>query len=430
MSFRLALEYILVRARDIQKQLNTAVNCGGDKDRTVPVVVNFSYGILGGSHDGKHVIEKDARSLIEAHKTAGGGEVTLAIPAGNSNLQRGHCRSEPGVASLRIPWRLQPDDQTSSFLEVWVPKEVSKLTLKLVAPNGQTVSLPDAPVVELQSGKSLNLIKAPFSPAKNGIVGSFAFSQPDQGGKKQLFIAMAATTKPNELPANSQGTLASGIWDLEVTAVNMPSNGRIEAWILRDDSPLGARIQARQSYFDDAEFRRFTQEGDVKSRDIEDPWSAVRHAGTLNGMATDPNAGADDPIFVVGAVLERGGYPDDPDSTQDDAQEVAYSSTSGPEMRDPDIAAHSDSSRALGGKVVAGSRRGSSVVLNGTSVAAPQLARWIADQYAMNPAISPSAMRTKMKTSFKDTTLAVERTGERRLPVDRYPLKVDRRTFS
>ena len=58
----------------------------------------------------------------------------------------------------------------------------------------------------------------------------------------------------------------------------------------------------------------------------------------------------------------------------------------------PDLTAPSEDSIACHGILSAGTRSGSVVAMNGTSVAAPQFARWLADQIAAGqPVVTPPA---------------------------------------
>ncbi|MCB1833589.1 MAG: S8 family serine peptidase [Geminicoccaceae bacterium] len=424
--FNAALEYILSRVRDMQKGWKAIAG----PDATVPVIVNLSYGMNGGAHDGSHPIERTARQLIHHHEDAGGGKVAITLPAGNANLQRIHCRSAPGVASLELPWRLQPCDRTSSFLEIWFPGEVDRVTLRIRTPDGEELAGPDgSAAIVFRDGDEYPLVKdQPAKPGSCGTVGWLAFDQPERGGGKCLHIAFAPTERP-DMPASLSGLaipgpVPAGLWQLEVEAGSMPDTGVIRAWILRDDSPMGARVQGRQSFFDHPGYRRFTPGGDVKSRDDSSPPSTVSRAGTLNGIITGTGDAAPktDPIFVAGAWIAREGYLDRPHVPQ----AVAYSSTAGAKMRHPDFACESDTSRALPGKIVAGSRSGSLVALNGTSMAAPQLARRIARALAANPDRSPYRLREDLMTGLTPFEDDPARVGKGCLETDRHPLKIER----
>jgi hypothetical protein len=173
-------------------------------------------------------------------------------------------------------------------------------------------------------------------------------------------------------------TVPSGIWEIEVTNTGS-RDADFDAWIARDDTALGWPIGGRQSYFDDPEYVRFDRAG--RYVELDDPRSYVRRAGTLNGLATGART-------VVVAGLRKS------DRT------VARYSAAGPIVvnpgtppfpiprpgPDPDAAAVSEDSPALRGILAAGTHSGAVVAMGGTSVAAPQVTRWIAGQMALGKA--------------------------------------------
>jgi hypothetical protein len=53
------------------------------------------------------------------------------------------------------------------------------------------------------------------------------------------------------------------------------------------------------------------------------------------------------------------------------------------------------------GVLAAGTHSGSNFAMNGTSVAAPQLSRWITDVFAVNPKIPAPQLRALLKASAK-----------------------------
>ena len=121
-------------------------------------------------------------------------------------------------------------------------------------------------------------------------------------------------------------------------------------------------IRGRQSYFVDPLYDPLRY---LKSATDDTPGSAalVRRRGTLTGIATGTGA------------LVAAGY------RHSDRKHVRYSSagpTRGPRVG-PDCGAVTDQSRSLPGLLAAGTRGASVVRLVGTSVAAPQLARWAAN---------------------------------------------------
>jgi hypothetical protein len=119
---------------------------------------------------------------------------------------------------------------------------------------------------------------------------------------------------------------------------------------------------------------------DVQGREIEEdnhpdqPPCHVKRAGLINAIATGERA------VVIGGFLRK------------DYRPARYSAggpitpkqggTLDPNLRKPDALAVSEDSKVHAGVLAAGSRSGSVVALNGTSVAAPQITRWIADELA------------------------------------------------
>ncbi|MCB9942838.1 MAG: S8 family serine peptidase [Geminicoccaceae bacterium] len=392
--FLTGLQYVLQRVRDMQ-----AAFADG---RKLPVVVNFSYGITSGPHDGRHVIERVTRLLIANHKARGGGEVTLLLPAGNSNLARGHAHSAPGATSITLPWRLQPADQTASYMEVWFPENAGKVVLKLTAPDGRPVTQGDGgQETEFSHPDCAQLLVDPDGGKDADVAGLLWYHQPVPGGLRRLVVCLA----PTEIPADPwlagkpvlRRGIPSGIWRFElryeVPGGAVPAEARIMAWIARDEPPFGSRVQARQSYFDEPSYERFTPDGDVLVGDPAETSSVVRREGTINGLATDGGAGDDDPFFIAGAYLSSGHYS----GRGGNSHETAYSSTAFGNGRRPDAAAPADYSRGLPGVLAAGTHSGSTVVLNGTSVASPQIARRIADLLANDPTLTPSAIRQRIR---------------------------------
>jgi hypothetical protein len=148
----------------------------------------------------------------------------------------------------------------------------------------------------------------------------------------------------------------------------------VQGWIQRDDTPLGYPIRGRQSYFDEACYVRFDAQGREIEEDSNQPLCLVKRAGSINAIATGNQT------IVAGGYLRK-------------ELRIARYSAGGPitpppggilpqNLRKPDAALASDDSKVHFGVLAAGGRSGSRVAINGTSVAAPQGARWVADQLA------------------------------------------------
>jgi hypothetical protein len=343
--FLLALQYVLRRAREI------AEACGCP---ATTLVVNCSYGISGGPHDGTHFIERTIDKLVAEAEPAFDG-IHVVLPAGNGNLDRGHAVAETDAKGerrldLALPWRIQPADQTASYLEIWLPPGASDVSLE-VRPPGELAALPG-----IRSGGAM-LLSADGTAAPGQVLARVHRAR--VGERERILLAVA----PTERPGSAVQAAPSGVWEVAVGAT-VTGTARIEAWIQRDISPIGSRVQGRQSYFDDPRHARFGPGGRRVTDDSAVPPGVVRHRGTLNGIATGPRT------QVVA------GYPGD--LLGIDA--AAYSGTGRPDGPCPDLAAPSDRSRVSRGVLGAGTMSGARLALNGTSVAAPAVARAIASE--------------------------------------------------
>ena len=351
------LEYILHRVRVISAAVGHAV----------PVVVNFSYGVAAGSHDGLHFIEQAFDRLLAEHRSRFGGTAVAVMPSGNSNLARGHAIAHsavdaPARLSLDLPWRLPPGDTSSTFMEIWLPADASKVRLSVTLPDGQTDTV--------EVGDGPQILWKPDADAMPGgrpvtVIARVTHDLPDlwaAGSKRvrrrRILLALAPTDPwlPHRVPA------PAGLWTLSIHA-NVPAAERIEAWIQRDDTPLGHKRGGLQSYFDHPQYERFELSGHVRVDDEADPPSPVRRRGTLSGLATGRS------VVVIGGYMPGGHAP----------RVADYVGTGSATMRRPDFGQVSDRSPVRPGIRGAGLRSGSVVAMNGTSVAAPHVARILAD---------------------------------------------------
>ena len=145
----------------------------------------------------------------------------------------------------------------------------------------------------------------------------------------------------------------------------------VQLWVQRDDSLYGFPIRGRQSYFDIRSYRRFDHEG--RDNETDDPNCPVMRASTINAIATGAS-----PIVMGG--FER-----------KEMKAAKYSSAGPVSPALGVLPAISDGVTAMTvsedslvhtGVLGAGSRSGSVLAMDGTSVAAPQIARWVAGQLA------------------------------------------------
>ncbi|MBX6369271.1 MAG: hypothetical protein IRZ04_14890, partial [Rhodospirillales bacterium] len=124
--------YILRRSIDVAARLGSP---------PLPVVINISYGITAGPHDGTHIIEGAIDAAVRFWRALLGVEIRVVIASGNSHLDRLHAEIalQPGEAR-DLPLRVQPDDQTPSVVEIWLPASLppgrSRIEATVVPPGG------------------------------------------------------------------------------------------------------------------------------------------------------------------------------------------------------------------------------------------------------------------------------------------------------
>lgn len=333
--------------------------CGKDDDNApVKLVVNFSYGILAGPKDGSHVIERLVDELVEA-RNAAGVPTRLVMPAGNS--YRSRATGNLGLNALdhdALGWRIQPDDRTASFSEIWV-RDAGRdrgvpIAVTLTSPLGDNhrITAPEpgkVNILQIGSGQ-VAAAYADWVDSEDSDCG--------KAGSFRVLLAVGPTWLENEDEPDWRSAPA-GLWTICVENCHDDVTD-VSVQIQRDDTPSGFPMAGRQSRLDHPAAHVW-DEVRMDYRKIGGP---LTHAGTLSGIAT---GGATD---VAGAAqLDMPVRPSD-----------YTSSGPTPGRAAPDASAIADEGWAMRGVMAAGIGSGTVVGLSGTSVAAPQLARQIADE--------------------------------------------------
>jgi len=125
-----ALIYILDRADKVAAR---------DGTTSLPVVVNLSYGKIAGPHDGTELLESAIDQLIASRPTP----LRVVLPAGNHYLARCHTCFELRTADQieTLQWRVQPDNRSASFMEIWLPyseagESEAEVEVRITTPEG------------------------------------------------------------------------------------------------------------------------------------------------------------------------------------------------------------------------------------------------------------------------------------------------------
>lgn len=318
-----------------------------------PVVVNISYGFVAGPHDGSSILEKAVDQMIGLRPVP----LSVVLPVGNSHLTRCHARRTllPGQRRA-LMWQVQPEDHTPSYTELWLPHanagQPARIQVRLRPPGGAW-----GPWVA--EGESWSW--QPAGQVLSEVVYHNAIAPGRDRNMVLLALAPTATLRVNEQVA------PSGAWEIEVR--NVGPRATIDAWIQRDDTPFGYPRTSRQSYFRDDVYELYDSAG----RPVEsDNASPIKRKGTISSLAT-----GSEPVVVAGfrrsdwlaARYSASGPPILPARGQ-------------PNPEGPDVMAVSEDSAAHPGVLAAGTRSGACVAMSGTSVAAPQIARWLVEQMA------------------------------------------------
>ncbi|HEV7322038.1 MAG TPA: hypothetical protein VGO04_25825 [Ensifer sp.] len=344
----------------------------GDAAASLPLIVNLSYGYTGGPHDGTDALEVAISQMIAARQ-AQGKPTALVMPSGNSFGERLNGEISPERINTGevypISWRLQPNDRTSSYLEIWLPKAegATRFQLSITDPSGApslaggSLAFDSAAAGQAADDPALSRdLLCDDRPIGRCVIARY------NARWTRILIALAPTEPDDSsLPGAPAGRWTIGLTKIAGANLAAPVGCRIQ----RDFDPFGYMKGARQSYFDDPLDERFGEDG-APSRVENPPAAFVRRHGTLNGIATHGH------VTVV-----SGHYGDSGRATEYGGcgRRRIPGSSAGP--GDVRTSAVSDDSTAMRGVLAAGTRSGSVARLSGTSMAAPRLARELALQH-------------------------------------------------
>ena len=340
-------------------------------DAQIHLIVNFSYGILAGPKDGTNDLEWIIEELVRYRndRSIDRALTTVVLPAGNSYRNRDTAKmrfkasnkqSGNGEAQT-IEWKIQPDDLTPNYLEIWTDEttatnEISPIVVSLTTPDGTEghQPAPGSVCVLMQNGAPVAAIYCDPVKIRN---------ESDKGlFRWRIFIAV----NPTHSWEGAVNLASAGVWEVSVRSVSA-SETTARLYIQRDDTPVGYPHRSRRSSFDDAlAYERDPMTGGYTKLADDCP---ITHEGTLSAIANG------EATLVIGAAEDSDNLP------------PADYTSSGPTLTrpGPDLSAIADEGSALWGVIAAGTYSGSLVRLRGTSVAAPQVVRWLAYPETFQP---------------------------------------------
>lgn len=325
-------------------------------DRTAPVIVNVSLGVLAGPKDGTHFVEHQMAREVQTWEEATGQPVRLVWAFGNSYRSSQVARLLPGDTPEHLDWRAQPDDETASFIEIHCRGGASAdLQVGLTAPDGTASGLTQLQPGEIRSlerGDGAALARIYHVPARKR----------DKVTEQQASYVLALA--PTRGQKAGEPEAPAGAW-----IVSVQGPGEVLVQVQRDDAIRGAEARGRQSYLDHPAAYDWDES---RAAYVAPGTSPISDAGCHNAyVAADCRQ-----VFSVGAAQasartalpEVGNYRPAPYS----GQGASWS------LPGPSVAARLGSGPFSAGIRASGTLSGSTRRLAGTSAAAGRLTRALA----------------------------------------------------
>lgn len=328
--------------------LHHVLACKGDE--VTHVVVNVSCATHTGPHDGSTILDAALADLVARQWKDSRCALEIFVPAGNAYESRWHAagtisNSNPGELTLRVP----PGSEAPAFLQLWVHAPSEQVSWTIAPPRG-----PTGPVL----GSGPSVLHGARGMQALAQMQSVATGEGLAGARTLLMLALPPAALP-DLPG------PAGDWRVRVHLTGAPPRTRVkvDAYVARCESELGAPLRHHPSRLVDSSTDpdRYLREA------LEDPGPAKgqpRLRVTRRGTVGNPASGA--AVFGVAGLQLRPAW----------APALYSSEGLGPRAG----AAISDESRAQPGVPGAGTRSGCTLRLQGTSFAAPQMARVAADR--------------------------------------------------
>ena len=342
-----------------------------------PIVLNLSYGRQAGPKDGTLALQRYMAALNASRKTERRAPVRIVMPAGNDNLERGTAHLTPdGAATASLVWRLVPEDRTSSFAEIWTeslrgPKMPAgspcPMAIGLAIPGGADCS-PSAgqsgfkrDMVWTDAAGRETLVARIYCRQSGDAPPSGSVSQPRFGHRFFYTICVGPSWHPVAVAA------PSGPW-----TITLKANSRTKALlhVQSDEAPVIGQSLGPLSYFDHPAYRPFDEDGRILDTyrytnppvTLDDGTGPVSRRNSMNAIAGTPF------VSTIAGYQASDGRPSDYSSTGSDTGAAR-----------PTAAFAADDGSAHPGRLAAGSRSGSAVVLQGTSFATAEATRWIVE---------------------------------------------------
>ena len=333
------------------------------------ITVNCSFGSHGGPHDNSSLMEQALEDVLARRPK---GSFKLVVPMGNAFNSACHAfaavtKDQPLRAAIDVP----ADKSTDTFVEVWFPRSVSEgdrsldqrldeFSIELTAPTGQ--------VLRPSPGDTAACWFAPMSGDSPSV--TVVQTAAATATRHRMLVVIAPTwQKPSQA---DQGLAPYGHWQIAVRRKSSGTGVPVDIWIERDDAIFEPPVD-RQSRF-------------VTGKQVD----AAEDFGTgpVSKASSNTSYGSGPMVLVAGAYV-RPTRRDDQFTRAGTRPVLAAYSSAGPSQphlaqNKPDALAAVDDSAVLWGRNAAANLGRGWVRRNGTSVAAPQLARHLLNGGTLN----------------------------------------------
>ncbi len=350
-----AILFVIHRARRLCRFIERRKGLPVNSVR-LPVVINISFGLTAGPCDAGVNLAR-FMDAISASRCADLGPVSCVMASGNHRQSQLHAVLQPGQ-DLR--WQIMPDDSTPSPVELWGPK----LAVKPDRPARVAIrpaGFADFIETHLQNYDGWQQLCGP-----NGEIARVYPRLHAVGGEWRQ--GLVVITQPSLPVAVGRSWAPPGQWVLRVIDDGAPWEARVQ----RDDRLVGFRGGGQQSVFTDPDYARYDKAGRPIEFDPEPPVSVIRRADTLNALAWGNRQIRAGSVFADTSHL---------------SPYCGLLNT----WRGGDVLATTDRSYVRRGITVPASASGSVALMSGTSMAAPQVARWLAHHLAQGAAVPTRA---------------------------------------
>lgn len=206
-------------------------------DAGAPVIVNISLGVLAGPKDGSRFVEYQMAREARLWEEVAGQPVRLVWAFGNSYRSSQVARFQLGATPTEITWRVQPDDETASFLELHCPGDASEtIEIGLTTPAGSASGLTALKPGEIRS------LERPDGAALARLY-HVKDRYYDTGTENAAHYVLALA--PSRGQKTGEPEAPAGAW-----RVSIKGTGEALLQVQRDDAIRGSEVRGRQSYLD------------------------------------------------------------------------------------------------------------------------------------------------------------------------------------